>query len=352
MKLLKSIIIILALNLFIVPVLFAGILIPVEIKKEMAGVATKPKEIVPLSTSERALTKELFRTWISGSIDFSKTTKRESERFQRTSYSIDVDTDNLRFLDERLILKPRIELNKTHLLKTRPIKLTKPAKVIYREGPTYFKWQKIKETRAEKPIEKAVAQKLAKDFLVGNGFLKETEKDKVMQVAIRERRKNMEKGEGEQPDDFLVQQDIVFERMFEGQPVINSKLLISISPQNKEIVGIEHFNWTPLQEKQKKTIEQEKLNRIGLNTGEKIQIRLEDKIRRAYGKYTRAEIKKIIPAWFQTQNELIPVLVFEIFTEYADKFNRSSLEVINLAGNDDDLFGGSKPTKRPVSAPR
>jgi len=379
MKYIYVIIACLAIGLVVIPATGDEVIIPSNIQQKINTETAKVKVRVPLNKPFIDQNKQLFRTWVSGSIDLTKATKRVSRRFNRTTFGQKVTRIKPRLLTERLklisrtetptggavspVAQPRAKVSAQpqakakvrytsglQLEKVKALQLKTPMQIIYREGPMYFRFQKLREVRAEAPLQKSVAVQLGKNFLLNNSFIRETNKDKIGAVYVQERRINEERGERQQPVDYLVQQDLVFERHYEGKPVLNSKAVIGIFPGTKEIVLFKHFNWTPLEEQKIQKISPQMLRSVSSATGSEIANRLQQKIRKYSGKFTRAEVKQVIPAWFQTEESLIPVLAFEIFIEYPSPkgpWSRTYLEVINLAGSDDIFFKERKAVQRP-----
>ena len=320
---------------------------------------SKTKKILPLDEDLMDQNKKLVRTWVSGSIDMHKATKRISKRFDRTTYTQEVTAGKVRLLKERLKLTPRPKPQKklyTPALQSGliPIRqLEEPVQIIYREGPTYFKFKKFKEQKAHTSLKEKEIIKLVKDFLAENMLLIETDKDKISEIYVRERRINEDRGESKEPDDYLLQQSVIIEREYEGNPVINSKIEVGIFPDTKEIVLLKHFNWIPVEEKQAKQIVLQKQKPSSTSLRAEIQERLKQKIEKVSGNFTRAVVKKSFSAWFQTKDALIPVLAFDINIEHPSPkgpLKRSYLEVINLVGNDEVFFKGHGAL-RPSTAP-
>jgi hypothetical protein len=330
-----------------------------SVLSQIDAVITTRKRIVPLDKELKDQRKKLLRTWVSGSIDIDKATKRVSKRYDRTTYTQIISREKTRFLNERLKLTPISEAEKKLYKPELQIQLIpekqleNPVEVIYREGPMYFMFQTLKEQRAETSLTEAQISDLAKKFLIQNALLVESDKDKISKEYLRERRNNIEKGDSEDPDDYLLLQSIIFERKYDGNPVINSKIEIGIFPDNKEIFLLKHFNWTQVDESNAKQIQLQKQKRSSPNLKVDVQERLEQKIKDVSGTFTKAVVKKSFPAWFQTEDNLIPLIAFEIDIEYPspkEPLKRTYLEVLNLVG-DDRIFFKQHGTMRPTKAP-
>jgi hypothetical protein len=333
----------------------ADIVISDQINTGIAAETAKVQKIVPLNTLQRDQNKLLFRTWVSESIDLNKAVKRTSRRTQSSTFKQSVTTEKLRMPTERMLLpkQPRpgaLITPQLQLQGIRSVTLQKPVEVHYREGLTHFKYHKMKEAKAQAQIPTTEAMQLSRNFLIQNQFLQETEVDKVSTAYLQTRRIAEEGG-----TTYITQQDIVFERSFEGKPVINSKMVVGLDPGTREILLIKHHNWTPMNKQATRQLTMQERTTARSNSGAIIRQRLEEKIRKTSGNFVRATVKQVIPAWFQADNGLIPVIVFPIHIEHPSPrgvLTRDYLEVINLTGNDDDLFGMRSVAQGPTTSPR
>lgn len=343
------------------------IVIPDEIKTKINSEAVEEKKVVRLDKQKMDENKLFFRTWVSSSFDLDESTKRVSKRFDRVSYAQEISSEKINLPAERLQIKtikkrtkwwyfwqkPRVfNIPKLQTEKVRKLEVEKPVQVLYREGPAYFRYAKMKEDKTKIPLDNSKAIAVTKQFLIENLFLRETGKDKIGPVYIEERRINRDGGKDKKPDDYLVQQDIVFTRQYEGKPVINSKAVVGLLPSTKEIVLLKHLNWTPLKENKVRKFKRSKLKKMDLNSGESIEYRLKKKIQEISGNFTKAHITEAIPAWFQTECTLIPILAFNIHIEYSSPqkglWKRDYLEFINLTGSDDVFFKKDKTMQKPL----
>jgi len=357
------------------------IVIPANVESIIRTEAARPLEQRALDKAQMEQSRTLMRTWVSGSMDLSAATKRTSTRFDRTSYVQQSNTDTLRLPTERLGVTPEqapiarragqrtaVQLDPAA---ARFVAQAEPVHMVFREGAGHLKFQKIKEARAQTALAEAEAIQLARSFLDGNSLLKQTELDKVGRVYVQERRISEDRGAGQAPDDYLVQQDVVFEREVEGQPVINSKIVVGFDPDTKDILLLEHFNWTPIRQQgadqsanPPSTLPRSMsltrtmtplTRRVATSSDTGLRGRVEAKIRAVSGdSFTRAEVVRAIPAWFQTEDSLVPVLVFETKVTFASArgpITEPYLEVINLAGSDDIFYPGRRQAEAPTQAP-
>ncbi|OUC13016.1 MAG: hypothetical protein B0A82_19175 [Alkalinema sp. CACIAM 70d] len=310
--------------------------------------------------------RQILRTWASGSIDFNKATQRKQIRFNRVSYTQNVMVDVLRIPTEKLQfiepigpkalpIAPKLQLDRAER-----INLKQPMLILYREGPNYYKFQKLKEEGPQQLLANTAAIQLARNFLSSNRILQETQSDRIGEVVVRQRRIN-EDGESasSQGRDYLVQQDVVFQRLYQGKPVINSKVVVGLQPNSRDIVLLNHMNWAPV----KATLRPMVTPSIGTAPSlsvtlptvsvASLQQRLEAKVRKVSGNFTKAEVNEVFPAWFQTANGLVPIVVFNMEIEYPspiDPLRRPYVEAINLVGSDDIFYPEHQTVSTPTKA--
>ncbi|MCJ7823185.1 MAG: hypothetical protein MUQ26_08960, partial [Armatimonadetes bacterium] len=322
-----------------------------------------------------------MRTWVSRSMDLGAATKRTSTRFNRTSYVEQSSSDTLRLPTERLGAAQEQapvagQVQRRAAVQVAPaaaraVAQAEPIHMVFRDGAGHLKFQKTKEVRAHAALAEAEAIQLARDFLNGNSLLKQTGSDKVGRVYVQERRISEDRGAGQTSDDYLVQQDVVFEREVEGQPVINSKIVVGFQPDTRDILLLEHFNWTPIQQQVADQSADPPFTlprsmaltrataplarRVAAQPDANLRSRVEAKIRAVSGdKFTRAEVVGAMRAWFQTEDRLVPVLVFETevtFPSERGPITEPYVELINLAGSDDVLYPGRRRAEAPAQAP-
>ncbi len=346
-----------------------SITIPATIKSQINRVVSKPLKSMVIDPELAAQNQVLVRTWVSGSINLKKAAKRESLRFKRKTFKQKSKMDMLRLPTERLKLMPKtgvapapgsqplkpilLEKPRLQLAMIKKVRLQHPVTALYTEGRSYYRFLKFKEVPARSALKRPQAIAMAMKFLKDNKFIQETPDDRVGQIYLQSRLINREQPGGGGKD-VLVQQDIVVQRQYQGRPVINSKIALGLHPDTKEILMFKHYNWTPVKTKVRNNRSMPLVKRTFRPIPETvITRRLQEKIRRTSGRFKRAAVKKVIPAWYQAGDQLIPVLVFDIAMQYSSPkgiLKRDYLEVINLAGDDRQLLPNLTPSQKPRRA--
>lgn len=92
-------------------------------------------------------------------------------------------------------------------------------------------------------------ERLGKDFIEHNGFHHNTKFDKIGKSKIishMRRRINKKGGLGEK---LVISQIAIFKRIFNGLEVFNSKQIVGIHPNSREILSYKSLNWIPVDER-------------------------------------------------------------------------------------------------------
>lgn len=324
-------------------------------KRAIKNETSAEKKFIPLDNELKEQDKSIIHTWVSGSMNLDKATRRKSKIFNRTSYKQSITSDKIRLLDERMKMKEVPGGKKYHYTSQIqkniiPVKgLKNPVDVLFKEGPGYVQFKKFKEDKSVSPIDNGDLKRMVKAFLKENKIVQENDKDKIKEIYVRERRINEEGKSGEAPDDYVVMQSVVLERQYNGKPVLNSKIEVGVLPDSREVVLFKRYNWTPVAKESARKVKIKKVNADSNSIEDDIEKRIKKKIKKVSGLFNKAEVKEAIPAWFQTEDGLIPVLAISVDIEYPSPkglLSRKYLEVINLTG-DDKVFFKDKGVQMP-----
>jgi len=292
----------------------------------------KEKTIIPVSKESLELKKKKIRNWVGASIDLEKSTKRESTRFNRVTFKSVDSKDVSRSLEERIDpIGNIVNLKQPGVARLKP-SYSEQIPVLYREGPMYFKFAKIQERKASSRIDRDNLIKMVKEFVTENQFITETEADKIGSVEVCDTRIDED---GQTGADIVAHQNVIFRRTVDGLPVVNSMLSVAVYPDTKEIVEMDCFNWASLDEKSKKIAGNTMLKNAGVLTEAEVTGKIKNKILAISKGCKNANVKEINPGWFQSDNELLPVLIinYDAVTG-SSKEPVKYMEVVNLAGDD------------------
>lgn len=338
------------------------------VNSQIGKALSEPLRTLAIDTVMVKQNHQLIRTWVSGSLDLNKAAPRTNKRFDRRTYSQEQKTEVLRNPNERLLItgessgmikkqgdvfpvQPEVVKEvKLNMLSLQRAEVKVPVKVSYREGSSYYNFIKIKERPAQNALSQQEAFALVREFLQSNRMIQETQDDRIGAMYLQNRMVNRELDQGRSTD-ILMQQDVVIERSFQGKPVINSKIIVGLQPDSREIVAFKHYNWTPVASGMQKS---DPVAASGKGAKvldpEVIVRRLEDKIVRSSGDFTIAEVQRVIPAWYQDGDTMIPVMGFDIAIQYSSPkgaLSRNYFEVLNLTGDDQRLMPNKAKNRKP-----
>jgi len=295
------------------------LVVPPEMRQALERELSKPLRMYPLDPEEAGRIDEAFSAWVSRSIDLATAQKRESERFKdRVTYYQEVPENVPRFIRE--------EFGQIGLRNPRPVE------IFHRRGPNWFSFRKILDIEAEGKIEREEAIQMVRDFLLRNNFVKITDSDTFGEILVPELRSDYHPDPDSPVKDVLILQSVKFRREFMGSPVANSRISVDLHPDTQEILGFKHYNWIPAKERNGVTIPQE-----SVKSPSEVEDNLREKIRAYCRESEQANLVSITPAWFQTNAELIPILVCEIEVARIEREDRFT-EYINTAGSDDVFY--------------
>jgi hypothetical protein len=305
--------------------LYAGDLVVNQL--ELAHVVSEPVPVVPVDSTAAAAYAERFRTWASASIDLAAADKRTSARFDRVTYQQSLSQDRPLLLEDAS--KAAVEVG--------------PGRVWLREGPLYHSLLKDKMVGPQTARSEQELTRLAWEYLVRSGLVESSEDAALSTAQIMSRRVNEDLGEVNQEYDYLAQQDVAFQRLVAGRPVLNSQIIVGVLPDSTEIVKVLIKNWAPLASDFKAAT----LHRPQL-TPDQLEQQLVASLDRSVGAdWTTARVRDLTLAWFQTGDALLPAVACIVDVEFADPSrNHTILEALNPLGSTDSFRDASELADR------
>ncbi|MDQ7780878.1 MAG: hypothetical protein RDV41_14370, partial [Planctomycetota bacterium] len=196
-------------------------------------------------------------------------------------------------------------------------------------------FRKLIDHETQKKIEKEQAIQLVKDFLVREGLVRLGKGEAFGPVRVCSLQRDRETEEDLPGEQSVLLQSVKLGREFAGKPVVNSMISVYFHPDNREVLGIKHWNWTSVSTKEAP----ERLTPI--KRQKEVESAVTRRMQGACAKLERAEVTRVTRAWFQTEDELIPVLAFEVEIKRTDEKGNTSpryhTEYVNLVGDDEAL---------------
>lgn len=316
--------------------------------KAITSCSLSEKSIIPVSKAGLNDNKNRFRKWVGASIDIDNSAKRESNRFNRTTYKTVSDNAQSRFLTERFNPSGEIiVVNKVAFQKK-----SEPSPTLYREGPMYFKFAQMKENKALTKLKSDDIIPIVKGFITDNKFITETDIDKIGSVELCDTRINEDGKKNVDGTDFVVNQNVILRRMVDGKPVVNSHFSISVYPDTKEILEMDCFNWPSLEENSRATLSKEALATANALSEAELSNKINTRIMNVVKNCKKVYVNEVTQGWFQSDSDLSPVLIvdFEAITgnnSEPDKY----MEVVTLTGNDEIFNKDYRKDYKPAAMP-
>lgn len=325
-------------------VLALDIIMDNKITQSIGSITKKERVLIPIDKAKEEKNKAKMRKWISYSFDIEEASVRESKRFKRTSYTMVTDAPMIPLLTDEIGL-----LNNNPFMQKQRKENREFEKVLYREGATYFKFLNFKENKATTKLDDNEIIPLAKKYILKNNFLSETQLDRIGEIEVCNTMLNEEGATEGEDQDFVVQQNVVFRRSFADKPVVNSQISVGIFPDTKEILELNHFNWTPLEEESRWHVSKKALQAERLFKTSDVISKVKGKISYMSGNATKAIVKDVTEAWYQASDELIPILIveYDVYVN-ADDEPRHYRDMIGLVTGDNIFLKDYRDDYTPV----
>lgn len=181
--------------------------------------------------------------------------------------------------------------------------------------------------------------RLSKGFILNNQFCKSSRIDSLIVSELLTRKRSQLGTSGTKLRTEVLFQRVMFKRKILGMEVLNSKQIVDIHPDLKEVIAYKHIRWTPVEEDTGYSIPK-------INEKEVVDKIKEAKANTA-GYYEVSDVKA---RYYQTETKLIPVLSVHI-KSIRDTTNINPIEeilIISLSEEIDSKLPAKnerKPTK-------
>ena len=276
----------------IVTVLIAAVILTVanaqigqEFEQQIEKIVAEPLRVYQLSPTENARVFKTIDTFFHQNLGLNKA-KQIKGRNPQTS-------TRTRRLPTNLLLL-------TEGIKKVDTRTKESVSIWYETGPQERRFRKdlSKPVLASVPSNEITQQ--AQRFITQNNFCRTTARDKIAdsQVIARKLKRFSEKAGADEA--LTVLQRAIFKRQFNGLHVFNSKQVVDIHPQTREIVAYKSLKWTPVDETSGKLYSYLSKEKIIAHIDEVLGV-----------SQKRNKMERLGSAYLQTDKLLIPVLVVE-----------------------------------------
>jgi len=303
----------------------AEVVINAEIQKVINQILQTPVKIYQVDTirQKEGLTRldDLFEK----QLDMKQAMQRINKKTTRTSYRQSMTNNQPLFVDAKA--------------KSRSgVKAKREFNVIYIKKPMRRTFKKELIVLAAKALPPEEAIILGSKFIRDNHLCQETKNDKLGQaVVVARKRVPLDSKEAAKQ---IISQRMIFKRSFAGLNVINSKQTVEIHPETREVLGYKNIDWSPIQETTGKSMAMKSISDVL------------DNIRQEYKDRRKTYTNKVEQAMYQTDKQLIPVLLvyFETSEDLSVKGTPEEEVLIISLAKDLQLYKKEKKTVRPSKA--
>jgi transposase-like protein len=276
----------------IVTVLIAAVTLTVanaqigqDFEQQIERIVAEPLRVYQLSPTENAKVFRTIDTFFHQNLGLNKAKQIRGKNLQTSTRTRRLPT-NLLLLTEGI---KKVDTG-----------TKESVSIWYETGPQERRFRKdlSKPVLASVPSDEITQQ--AQRFITQNNFCRITARDKIVdsQVVARKMKRFREKDEADET--LTVLQRAIFKRQFNGLRVINSKQVVDIHPQTREILAYKSLKWTPVDATSGKLYPYLSKEKIIAHIDEVLGV-----------SQKRNKIERLGSAYLQTDKLLIPVLLVE-----------------------------------------
>ena len=282
MKALQAITILLLVFLLFTSPVHSEIIIDDGTKNQIVEkLSDAPSKVFQLDLKENAVCFNQIDRWFNKRIKFDNVylqNKRDGRRVTRLRLSEDI-----RILTDGSILKgPAI---------------TDTSYAWYVREPRRRIFFKESQTPVQQYLPDDMAIQVARDFIVGNAFCKITGNDSFHSAHVMTRKRLSLIPGTKVEDAVIIFYRVEFKREFFGMEVFNSKQVVYLHPDTREILSYKNIMWTPVDEETGRD-----MSRV---TAEDVFTQIQEAFAGSEGEHT---IAKVTVGMYQTDTILFPVL--------------------------------------------
>ena len=132
---------------------------------------------------------------------------------------------------------------------------SKPVRMKYVKKPQGRAFVKALRRPRPKGMDKELVAGVARQFIGQNGFVWETNRDKMGNHLVVNWVSRTEKAPGKKSSKLVVLQRVLLKRTLDGLEVLNSRQIVDFHPRTGEILAFKHLNWVPADEANSKAVQ-------------------------------------------------------------------------------------------------
>lgn len=253
-----------------------------EFEQQIDKILSKTQKTYLLNSTDNEKVFKIIDNFFNQHLEFNKAKEIKSKTRKASAKSRQL-SKNIVILSEGI--------------KKENAQLKEPITIWYESDHQKRSFKKDFRKPSQKSLPSEKVTELAQKFITSNKFYKTTSLDKISphQVAARKLIKSNEKNEVDEK--LTILQRAVFKRKFNGIEVINSKQVVDIHPETREILSYKSIKWTPVDETSGRSYSYLSKEEIVTHIDSVLHV-----------SKNRNKIENIKLAYLQTDKMLVPVL--------------------------------------------
>lgn len=291
----------------------------------IADILGKPMKVFQLDPEENKRNLDLMDKWAEKYINLRKATSRKNKQGDRVTFRLQVR--------KNLPISPPGEA-------VEGIDTKSPFYVSYTKEPQKRSFVKEPLVTSRRSLSDKDVIDIGMSFIKENKFCKITDNDKLGTPLVLSRKRYELKSDMKQGDALTISQRVEFKREFFDFEVINSKQIVDIHPDTREIMSYKNIMWTAVDETSGRS--------MPYISQQEVVAQIDSVFAKSKAKYKVIGIKS---GMYQTDKIIFPVLV--VYTEYQleeeEGIPEERVLVINLVKGL-DLGKEKKEVRRPTKA--
>lgn len=265
----------------------AKVTIDPQIRSQLADILAKPVQVFQLDLKENDRNFNRTDKWFEQYFNFNKATRKQSREGDSVSFKLR--------LSKNMPVPPTRE-------KVTGVAPREPFNVWYTKEPQRRSFMKELRVPSKRSLPDKEVIEIAEGFIKLNNFCKITDNDKLVEPLVISRKRQELKPDVKEIDKFIILQRAEFKRKFYGLEVINSKQIVDIHPDSREILSYKNIRWTPADEASGKS--------MPYISQQELIAQIDSAFAKSEVEYKVAKVKAGL---FQTDKIIFPVLV--VYTE-------------------------------------
>jgi hypothetical protein len=211
----------------------ADVLTKQEIENQVTEVISNPIKVYKLDMNENNRCFERIDTWFSQYINFKEAQIKQNRQADHIEYE--------QYLSKNIPIPAARE-------KIAGVAARELFTVTYIKEPQRRSFVKAIDVPTKQNLPDKDVIEAGTNFIITNDFCKITDMDTLSEPLVVSRKRHELKSDIQESDKWTIIQRVIFTRKLSGINVLNSKQIVDIHPDSREILAYKNFMWTPVDE--------------------------------------------------------------------------------------------------------